>query len=104
MTSSDYSQVEKAILNRAQEILVGFLSRFEAFDLSFQGPTVDIELDKPGERTSELRIYFVRRGDVIDAIEFHIFEDGRQIVDEERVSEWLTEDIGDVLARLTASE
>ena len=99
MTTSRHSEVESAVLGAVMDALHRLSSRLVERGLSFRPPQLEVMVSDPSRYTSELRVYFVRGNDIIDAIEFHIFDDGRQMVQESQVADWLTEDIQDVVNR-----
>jgi hypothetical protein len=50
----------------------------------------------PGSYTSEVRVSFYRKGDVIDVFEFHLFRNGKQVVQANEIKTWVQQNIGGV--------
>jgi hypothetical protein len=99
MTTSRYSQVEAAVRGAVEDALRSFSSSLAERGLSFQPPVVDVIVSDPSSYTSELRVYFVRGSNIVDAIEFHIFDHGKQMVQAIQVPDWMAEDLEDVINR-----
>ena len=99
MTVSDHSQVEAAVLRAVRQALEHHSAPLKKAGLTFRSPEVEVGMGEPSRYTSELRVYFYRDDDLVDAIEFHIFENGRQVVDEKKLPDWLAEDIAGAIER-----
>ena len=99
MSLSRYSEVETDVRAVVEHELQAFASRLAERGLSFDPPCVEVIVSEPSRYTSELRIYFMRGDNIVDAIEFHIFEKGKQMVHRVEVADWLRQDLEDVIAR-----
>jgi hypothetical protein len=49
--------------------------------------------------TAEFKVEFYRDGDLVDLFEFHVCRDGKPVVSEDEVREWVRQNVPDVLEK-----
>jgi hypothetical protein len=98
MMTNRYWEVESAVLNAVKTTLQQFSSGLKEAKLTCRPPEIEVLVPDARRYTSELRLYFYRDEDLVDALEFHIFANGRQNVEPAEVSDWLSQDLADVIS------
>ncbi len=86
-------ETEKPIFEAAMAQLSAFADRLSAAGFECVGP--DHEVWKAGESdyTSELRVKLLRRGNLDDVLEFHVYRDGELLVTADEVTEWFQREL-----------
>lgn len=78
------------VLGLHRELLQSLGMRYE---LALEGPPTD----------SEIAVYFYRRGDIVDVLEFSATRDGAPVGTKSEVERWLSDSVQDVVRRATAT-
>jgi len=87
-------ELETSIFNAFAKRLKEWSGLLASSGWTFQGPEIDVDVTDPGMYTSEMRITFMKFGNIEDVLEFHIYRDGRALVTVDEATSWL----GDQLA------
>lgn len=101
MTQTPFEQVHDEITRVVKRCLDSATSQLAAAGISAESPELEVSVPDAANYTSEIRVYFRRAEDVIDVLEFHIFEAGKPVVTRADVERWLPEQIKDVADRVT---
>jgi hypothetical protein len=64
--------------------------------LTFRGPQIEVEVENPERYTSEIRVTFLRFGNIEDVLEFHIYRDGKPPVTAEEAMKWFEEQLAEI--------
>jgi hypothetical protein len=99
MTNSSYGYLDNTIRQTVVGVLKQLSPHLTEAGLSAQSASVEVMVSDPAHYTSELRVYFMRGNDLVDAIEFHIFDDGKQMVQASEIREGIEQDVKDVIQR-----
>ncbi len=60
---------------------------------------LDVANGSDDKRESEIRVYFYKDGNVIDALEFHIYRNGTLVAAADQVSAWIEVSLADVIGQ-----
>ena len=82
-----------------REELETFRCALEGGGLSWTGPEIIFDQTNTARLTAEFKVEFYRSGDLVDLFEFHICRDGKPIVSEDEVREWIRQNVPDVLKK-----
>ena len=85
--------IESEILKGASELLHAHSAQLAAGDMTWQEPELVVWQTQSQPYESELRIMILKRGEIDDVLEFHIYLDGQQIVTKEEAVGWLNEQL-----------
>jgi hypothetical protein len=87
------------ICEAGREELETFRSEFEGIGLSWTGPEIVVDPGSPARLTAEFKVEFYRDNDLVDLFEFHVCRDGKLVVSEDEVRQWLRQNVPDVLGK-----
>jgi hypothetical protein len=97
LTHKRHELIEEEILQLTKDILEATRARLKAAGIASEPVELEITGTDSGTRTSEVRVYFRREADVVDVLEFHVFERGKQVVTAAKIKEWLPAQIDSVI-------
>jgi len=82
-----------------REELETFRCVLEGGGLSWAGPEIVVDPGSPTRLTAEFKVEFYRDGDLVDLFEFHVCRDGKPVLSEDEVREWVRQNVPDVLEK-----
>jgi hypothetical protein len=97
LTSTRFEQIDAEILHLVGSLLDANRARLELRGINIDPPEIEVAQVEPSRYTSEVRVYFLRKGDVLDVLEFHVFRQGKQLVTAADIASWLPGQIESVL-------
>ncbi len=89
---------EREALLAAAEQLARFATLLRAQHLTVANPEIDVWEHSHEAYTSEIRVKIYRNGILDDALEFHVFRDGRLLVSREDVARWFEQQLRALVA------
>lgn len=87
------------ICEAGREELETFRCVLEGAGLSWTGPEIVFDQASPAGLAVEFKVEFYRDGDLVDLFEFHVCRDGKPVVSEDEVREWVRQNVPDVLEK-----
>lgn len=85
--------LETNIAQSAASLLNSHAERLAACGMTWRGPEIEVWQAEPDRYTSELRITILKRGEINDVLEFHIYDNGRAMVTAEEAMNWISEQL-----------
>lgn len=74
-------------------------SLFKRHDLKPGEIALIVSNELEDQRESEVRLYFYRGRNIVDALEFHVYKRGKLDVDVDRISDWVANVLEDVVKK-----
>ena len=85
--------LETSIVQGGVHLLDSHAERLAASGMTWHGPEVEVWRSEAERYTSELRITFLKGGEICDVLEFQIYDKGQALVTTEEAMNWLTEQL-----------
>jgi hypothetical protein len=104
LTTGRFEQIDEEILRVLRTLLDASRARFDSRGIKVEPPEIEVAGADPASYTSEVRVFFLREGDVVDVLEFHVFRDGKQLVTAADIQGWLPGQIESVLRKSETRE
>jgi hypothetical protein len=92
-------EIESKILNDVKILFNSYCPEFLDKKVTFTDPEIRILNQNEKDYSSELSIQFNKEGEFCDMFEFFLFRNGKSIVSENEVIEWLKVNIKELLSR-----
>jgi hypothetical protein len=89
-------ELEVSISEAIATRLIEWSALLASSGLTFRGPEIDVEVANSEMYTSEMRVTFLRFGNIDDVLEFHIYRDGKALVTVEEVLKWFDEQLAEI--------
>lgn len=84
---------EKEFLKMVSALLEGSASELRKIGLTADAPTVEVRQSSPHDYSSEISVYLRKDGQICDALEFHIFRSGRQVLSIDVARSWFANEL-----------
>jgi hypothetical protein len=97
--TEEFERTNREVLSMTARLLDGVRPRFEERGLSARSPEMDVLDTEPNRYTSEIRVFIEHQGDIVDALEFHVFENGRRSSSDADLEQWLVEQLEELVER-----
>jgi len=94
----DFAAIEATLLGVVEALRHEYDVPLKQRGLCMDRPEISVLRSRPDSYTSEMRIYVKRLRDsqIVDCLEFFVFEKGRLVLTNEELRVWLVEQIADL--------
>ena len=96
MTMKD---LEISIVQGGAELLQSYAGRLAVCGMTWQGPDIEVWQSEPERYTSEVRVTILKRGEIDDVLEFHIYDKGQPVVTAEEAMNWFKAQLEELESR-----
>lgn len=91
-------EIEEKILNDIKLVFSSYYPEFLNKRITYSEPELKVLNSNTDDYSSEFSIQFKKENEFFDMFEFYIFRNGKQIVSENEIIEWLKVNIDQLLA------
>lgn len=88
--------LEETILREFQNMVESTAGSLSNAGIGWGAPEIEVWIDDEANYTSEFRVMILKRGDVDDVWEFHIYRQGQAVVTESEAIDWLRERLAEL--------
>ena len=92
-------ELEMSITQGCAEILQSHAGRLAACGMTWRGPDIEVWQSDPNRYTSEVRVTILKKGEIDDVLEFHIYDKGQSVVTAEEAMDWFKAQLEELESR-----